>query len=95
MNISPYGYLQFGSSSSLNSSTPSLAEFEQYARIAPLWNNSNTWYGNGSGIYVDTSTTGQVTIRWSGLNPVDYSYINTSVTLFRTAPSGSTTAMET
>ncbi len=50
-------------------------------RIAPLWDTSLT-YRSGDGIFVDTSISGQATIRWQATNPADDSPINFAVVLF-------------
>ena len=50
------------------------------ARIAPLWLNMNT-EGPGNDIYVDTSASGQVTIRWQGTNAADGSQLDFAVVL--------------
>jgi hypothetical protein len=49
--------------------------------IAPLWDNLHTT-GAGDDIYVDTSISGQVMIRWDATNQADGSDVNVAVTLF-------------
>ena len=59
--------------------------------IAPLWDNLQT-YGTGDDIYVDTSATGQVTIRWNATNEADGSDVNSPSHSSTPERSGSTTA---
>ena len=52
-------------------------------RLAPLWDTLHP-SGTGDHIYVDTSVSGQVKIRWDATNEADGSDVNFSVTLFST-----------
>ena len=79
VSVSSKGFLQFAGPDQPYGNTTSLSEFERDARIAPLWDGN---ISTSNGIFVDTSTTGQVTIRWSGVNTRDNSPVNFSVTLF-------------
>ena len=81
--VSSSGFLQFGSSTNAGDTTNSTAEFDDYPRIAPLWDQIAT-NATGDDIYVDTSVADQVTIRWDGRYTVDNSEAQFAVTLFAT-----------
>ena len=70
--------MQFGSITFQGHSDAALA---QNPIIAPLWSNIGT-DGTGNDIFVDTSTAGQVTIRWNATNATDGSAVDFSATLF-------------
>jgi len=78
VNVSSRGFLQFGSITFLTNSDALLS---QSTMIAPMWGNIRT-DGTGNDFFVDTSTAGQVTIRWNATNAADNSPVNFSVTLF-------------
>ena len=73
------GYINFGTSDTAYSNSD--AGLIAAARIAPLWDDLRT-DGSGDDIFIDDSTPGQVTIRWSA-NTYSGSYdCNFSITLF-------------
>ncbi len=82
VTVSAQGYLHLGGPDYPNSSGDN--DFDQFldnARIAPLWDNL---IGNPTHqkFFYDESVADQVTVRWNGLNTVDDSEVNFSVTLF-------------
>jgi hypothetical protein len=80
--VSSQGLLEFGGTTALNGNPNSTAALAQGATIAPLWASLRTDQ-TGNDIFVDTSTAGQVTIRWNATNTKDSSAANFSVTLFQ------------
>ncbi len=81
VDVSSSGYLQFGGGANDNDFYNSDANLAQYRRIAPLWAAIRTDL-SGDDIFVDTSVSGQVTIRWQASEVQDNSPVNFSVTLF-------------
>ncbi len=83
VEVSSNGYLQFAGPD-YPSNTVSQAEFLRNAIIAPLWGNVSTYPYPlaGNNIFVDTSVTGQVKIRWQGEVQNTSNPVNFSVTLF-------------
>lgn len=77
------GFLDFTSSSAPYSNSTS--GLTSAVRIAPLWDDLETDQQTDHDIYIDTGTSGQVTIRWQGAT---YSYtgtgypVNVAVTLY-------------
>ena len=78
--ISPEGYLQLGSDYFSNQGDVN-QQFVASIRIAPFWDASLT-YRIGDGLFIDTSTAGQVSFRWKSTNPTDDSPVNLAVVLF-------------
>jgi hypothetical protein len=79
-SVSTEGFLQFGGSTNASDNTNSTGELLAARRVAPLWDNIRTT-GTGDDIFVDTSTGGQITIRWNATNEADSSDVNFSITL--------------
>ncbi len=80
VQVSTEGFLQFdyaGNTGSASDSDNSDAALVTNRRIAPLWANLTT-----SNIFVDASQSGQVAIRWQGVNLTDNSEVNFDVVLF-------------
>ncbi|HSZ57663.1 MAG TPA: dockerin type I repeat-containing protein, partial [Tepidisphaeraceae bacterium] len=77
--VSSQGFIEFNTT--LGSIPNSDAALEQNVVIAPLWASLRTDL-TGNDIFVDTSTTGQITIRWNATNTKDGSPVNFSLTLF-------------
>ncbi len=80
------GYLELGGAG-YNDAENSLEKLKQFVRIAPLWDRFSA-RGNDEQIYVDTSVTDQVTIRWQGslrdeMTDDLLTAVNFSVTLFK------------
>ncbi len=68
--VSSNGLLQFGSATGAESPTNSGAALRATRRIAPLWDDLTT-IGTGDNIFVDSSVSNQVTIRWNATNKID------------------------
>ena len=83
VQVSSSGFLQFAGPDSAGDTANSAAKLLRNTRIAPLWMNMRT-NGTGNDIFVDTTISGQVTIRWNATNATDNSTLNFSVTLFNT-----------
>ena len=83
VQVSSNGFLQFAGGGDPTSSANSDAALIANTRIAARWANLTTAPA-GDDIYVDTSTTGQVTIRWAAQNVADNSAVNFSITLYNT-----------
>ena len=81
VDVSSSGYLQFGGGTNYNDFGNSDANLANYRRIAPLWSAIRTDLA-GDDIFVDTSISGQVTIRWQGSEVQDNSPVNVAVTLY-------------
>jgi hypothetical protein len=81
VSVSSEGFLQFAGPNYAGDGANSTAELLANTRIAPLWDNLRT-NGTGNDIFVDTSTAGQVTIRWNATNEADNSTVNFAVVLF-------------
>ena len=79
--VTSNGLLQFGSSSSLQDAANSVEKLADYPRIAPMWDDLTT-AGAGDDIYVDSSVTGQIMIRWDATNKADGSDVNFAVILY-------------
>jgi Ca2+-binding RTX toxin-like protein len=80
--VSTEGFIAFTTSPLNPSDSANSAEKLRSAPIiAPLWDNLRT-NGTGDDIFVDTSVSGQITIRWNATNAADNSDVNFSVTLF-------------
>ena len=80
VQVSTEGFLQFsyaGNTGSAGDTNNSDSALTTNRLIAPLWANLTT-----SNIFVDTSQSGQVTIRWQGTNNTDNSAVNFDVVLF-------------
>ena len=82
--VSSNGFLQFDSPPAVSNAGNSTAAFLAYRRLAPLWADLRTDLA-GNDIYVDTSVTGQVTVRWAATAKLTAGPVNMAVTLF---PSG-------
>ncbi len=81
VQVSTEGFLQFAESGTTGyAGDPNNSDASLIAnrRIAPLWANLTT-----SQIFVDTTVSGQVTIRWQGTNNADDSPVNFDVVLFQ------------
>ncbi|MGA2256052.1 MAG: right-handed parallel beta-helix repeat-containing protein [Thermoguttaceae bacterium] len=81
VEVSTSGFLQFAGSDYAGNNAPTASQLLNDARIAPLWLNMNT-EGPGNDIYVNTSVSGQVSIRWLGTNTADGSQVDFAVVLF-------------
>jgi hypothetical protein len=81
--VSDNGFLQFGSADAAHDPANSTAALSTRVRLAPLWDDLRT-DGPDDDIFVETSTAGQVTIRWDATNKADDSDVNFAVTLFDT-----------
>jgi hypothetical protein len=79
--VSTEGYLYFTGSMGGGDGNNTSDKLHNNRIIAPLWDNLYT-YGSGDDIFVDTATTGQVTVRWNATNEADGSDVNFAVTLF-------------
>ena len=75
------GFLHFTGAGSATDGVNSDSGLIDNRRIAPLWDDLRT-DGADDDIYVDTTITGQVTIRWDATNKADNSDVNFAVTLF-------------
>jgi hypothetical protein len=78
--VSSQGYLQFAGSDTSGYDTPSLANLETGARIAPFWAQINTYTVTGSGVYV-SSTASSVTFEWVASANTGGGAVNFAVTL--------------
>jgi parallel beta-helix repeat protein len=81
VRVSSEGFLQLAGSDSAGDGANTTAKLLQDARIAPLWESMNT-QGTGNDIFVSTSTSGQVTVRWNASSTSNNAALNFSVTLF-------------
>ncbi|MGA2256316.1 MAG: right-handed parallel beta-helix repeat-containing protein, partial [Thermoguttaceae bacterium] len=81
VQVSTSGFLQFAGNDNPGDNAPSAAKLLNDVRIAPLWMNINT-NGPGNDIYVNTSVSGQVTVRWQATNAADGSQVDFAVVLF-------------
>ncbi len=81
--VSTNGLLQFGVSNFASDGTNTAAEFLTQRRIAPLWDDLTT-LGVGDDVFVDTSISDRVTIRWDATNVADGGDVQFSVTLVDT-----------
>jgi len=79
--VSTEGFLHFSGSMSSSDGANTIEKLRNNRIIAPLWDNVKT-NGAGDDIFVDTSTAGQLTIRWNATNEADQSDVNFSVTLW-------------
>jgi hypothetical protein len=82
VTVSSEGFLHFAGLGSTVDSANSTDKLLANRRIAPLWDNLRT-DRPGDDIFVDTSISGQVTIRWSATAAADESDVNFAVTLFQ------------
>ncbi|RRS02949.1 tandem-95 repeat protein [Aquabacterium soli] len=83
--INVNGFLQFeGPDQSWYGNENSLEGLLRNVRIAPLWDNLNTYSGTDAtrDVYADASVAGQVTIRWAAVVEGTANPVNFSVTLF-------------
>ncbi|MCP4713077.1 MAG: hypothetical protein GY869_30985, partial [Planctomycetes bacterium] len=78
--VSSNGFVQFDTYTGANDPTNTYEEFLSHKIIAPLWDDIKT-NGTGDDIYIDTTVTDQLTIRWDASLEADDSDINVSVTL--------------
>lgn len=80
VQVSSNGLLQFGGA---GASSPDNSTVNLHAgrRIAALWDDLRT-DGLDNDIFVDTSTAGQVTIRWAATSKTNNGPVNFAVTLF-------------
>jgi len=81
VEVSTSGFLQFANSNYAGNNVPTESQLLTEVRIAPLWLNMNT-DGSGDDIYVNTSVSGQISIRWLGTNGADGSQLDFAVVLF-------------
>ncbi len=79
--VSSEGYLILGGNN-FSDSNNSDARLLSERIIAPFWGAIRT-DGSGNDIFVDTTQSGQVTIRWDATNEADGSDVNFAVTLFQ------------
>jgi parallel beta-helix repeat protein len=80
--VSTNGFVDFRSSDYNYDPNNSDASLANTLRIAPLWESLNT-NGTGDDIFVDTSKSNQITIRWAATqNSTAGGQVNFSVTLF-------------
>lgn len=79
--VTPNGFLQFANPTAATDGSNTVDELAGQARIAPLWDDLRT-DGAGDDIYVDTTISGRVTIRWDATNKADNSDVHIAVTLF-------------
>ncbi len=79
--VSTNGFLQFGSSDNATDGSNTFAEFLTQPRIAAVWDDLTT-VGGTNDVYVDATTTDELTIRWEATNVADGSPVNAAVTLF-------------
>ncbi len=77
VQVSSNGFLQFAGPDWAGDRWNSTSSLARNRRIAPLWDDLTTEYDNDD-IYVDTSRSGEVTIRWQ----TDYGDVQTAVTLY-------------
>ena len=86
VRINTNGYLQFGGPDQYydGNDDNSLEVFQRNVRIAPLWDNIDTYANGAAGkdVFVDKSVANQVTVRWAGRVQNTTSDVNFSVTLF-------------
>jgi parallel beta-helix repeat protein len=81
--VSTNGFLVFGTNANATDPTNTTAEHLTRKIIAPLW-DSLTTLGPGDDVFVDTATTGRVTIRWNATNTAGNSDAQFAVTLINT-----------
>jgi autotransporter-associated beta strand protein len=81
VQVSTSGFLQFAGNDSAGDDAPAAAKLLDDARIAPLWMDLST-SGPGNDIFVDTSVSGQVTVRWQATSVADGSQVDFAVVLF-------------
>lgn len=81
LHVSSGGFLQFGDPPNVSEPANSLAGLRAARRIAPLWDNLRTDLP-GDDIYIDTTVTNRVVIRWNASTGDTGSDVNTAVTLF-------------
>ena len=81
VQVSTSGFLQFAGNDSAGDNAPTAAKLLSDARIAPLWMDLNT-NDPGNDIFVNTSVSGEVMIRWQATNAVDGSQVDFAVVLF-------------
>jgi hypothetical protein len=80
VTVSSQGYLQFAGADTYGYDTPSLANFANAVRIAPLWAQFNTYAASGDGVFVSSTAT-SVTFRWQGSSDNGGGAVNVAVTL--------------
>ncbi|TAK80239.1 MAG: tandem-95 repeat protein, partial [Aquabacterium sp.] len=84
--INTNGFLQFGSGTNGygGNDANTLQGLINNVRIAPLWDDLSTYSGSDAtrDIYVDSSVSGQLTIRWAAVAEGTNNPVNFSVTLF-------------
>jgi hypothetical protein len=80
VSVSSNGLLQFSGSDAPNDPNHSDSRLLADVRIAPLWTDLRTDQP-GNDIFVSTSVTGQVTIRWNATNKADDGIVNFAVTI--------------
>jgi parallel beta-helix repeat protein len=87
VHVSTEGFLQFdysGNTGNPSDSNNSDAALTTTRGIAPLWSSLISYnQANGDDVFVDTSVSGKVTIRWQATNSADNSPINFDVVLFQ------------
>src|SRR5262249_10902583 len=64
VSVSTEGFLQFAGPDSAGDGSNGASKLLNDRRIAPLWDDLKT-NGTGNDIFVDTSVSGQVTVRWN------------------------------
>ena len=79
--VSSNGLLQFGNAVNAESANNSATDLDTAVRIAPLWDDLRT-DGFEDDIYVDTSQSDRVAIRWDATNKADNSDVEATVVLF-------------
>ena len=80
--VSSNGFVQFEVTSGFNGSQDnSVEQLKQYPRIAPLWDDISTVADPNDDIFVDTSQTDRITIRWNATHVSSGSDVNVAVTL--------------
>lgn len=81
VRVSTEGFLYFQGPMSMTDGANSTEKLRANRIIAPLWTNLRTDQA-GNDIFVDTQTSGQVTIRWKATAVAAGSEVNFAVTLF-------------
>jgi hypothetical protein len=82
VRVSTEGFLRFSGPMSAGDGASSVEKLAANRIIAPLWMNLRTNSTSSNNIFVDSSVSGQLTIRWNATNETDNSPVNFSVTLF-------------
>ena len=83
VEVTSNGLLQFATTTNATDAANSTSKLYSMIRIAPLWDDSRT-DNAGDDIFIDTSQTDRVTIRWDATNKADQSDVNVAVTLVDT-----------